>query len=450
MDFDLIVIGAGSGGLAAAKRAAKHGAKVALIEGDLVGGTCVIRGCVPKKLLVYGSIFRDNLNKASNFGLELRNIHFDQSVLLENVRQEVIRLNNLHVQFLQKAGVQLFRGWGSFIDEHSVVVKSSENKVLAVLKAENVLIAVGGRPRIPDIPGNELGWVSDDMFIQKKFPEKVTIVGAGFIACEFACILNALGVEVVQLIRGTRLLRGFDLEVVSILEKNMKDKGIHLMFGDQPIGITSKGNGLLISTSQGSDFETGAILFAIGRKPFLNGLNVDNAGLKVKEEKIIVDDMNRTNISNIFAVGDVTDRINLTPVAVDEGRALSDSLFGVKSRKVSYELVPSAVFSQPEIASVGMTEHEALDLYGKGNIKIYRSEFKAMSQAIPKTNEKCLLKLVVLSEDERIIGCHMAGEHSSEIIQMATIALRMGATKVDFDQTMALHPTVAEEFVTMI
>ena len=448
--FDLIVIGAGSGGLAAAKRAASYGARVALVEGDRVGGTCVIRGCVPKKLLVYGSLFREQLEVASSFGVEINDARIDAGVLLANVRHEVDRLNALHIDLLAKAGVELIPGWAKFSGPNSVSLSAgSSHKTNLEIQAPRILIAVGGRPHRPDIPGADLAWVSDDMFLQSSFPDQVVVVGAGFIACEFACILQGLGVQVIQLVRGDHLLRGFDRELSAAVQEGMQEKGIDIRFSYSPAAVEGQPGDLVLVSKSGERFSCGGVLLATGRRPFLQDLNLDAAGVELEGRRIPVDANQATNIPHIFAVGDVTDRINLTPVAIDEGRAFADSVFGQKPRQVNHNLVASAVFSQPELATVGLTEEQAIDQYGKDEIKVYRARFRSMAQALPKRGPRCLLKLIVDSNTDRILGCHMVGEHAAEIIQMASIAVGMGATKADFDRTMALHPTVSEEFVTM-
>ena len=448
--FDLIVLGAGSGGLAAAKKAAKHGASVAIVEGDLVGGTCVIRGCVPKKLLVCGSSLLESISSASSYGFDFDNLTINSEVLLANVRKEVQRLNELHENFLNKANVELVKGWGEFKNTNSVVIKNRKNgEILNELYGEKILIAVGGRPRKPIIQGSSLAWTSDDMFLLKSFPNEITIVGAGYIACEFACILQGLGVEVTQIVRGEHILRGFDFELSSALTEAMKSKGINLRFGENVSSIKGTPGSLMIKTSIGKEFHSNGLLFATGRQPFLEGLKLEQAGVEIIDNKIKVDSESTTNIPNIFAIGDVTNRINLTPVAIDEGRSFADRNFGKSNRKVNYELVPYAVFSQPEIASVGMTEETACESIGKDNIKVYRSIFRPLSKSISKQGSKCILKLIVDSNTNKVLGCHMIGDNASEIIQMASISLMLGANKSDFDNTMALHPTIAEEFVTM-
>ena len=456
--FDLIVLGAGSGGLAAAKRAAGYGARVAIVEGDRVGGTCVIRGCVPKKLLVYGSAYAHLLADAASYGWSMGEIRCDPPTLLRRVRAEVDRLNALHIQFLEKAGVELVRGWGRFTAPTTVAVSpvrgdagGAQEGDLRVLRAERILVAVGGRPHRPAIPGADLGWVSDDLFELESLPEEMVVVGAGFIACEFACILRGLGVRVTQLVRGDHLLRGFDREASAAVQEAMEASGIEIRLAHSPAAITGDcaPGDLTVTTQSGESIACGGVLFATGRRPFLQGLNLEAAGVALEGHRIPVDGEQGTNVPGIFAVGDVTDRINLTPVAVDEGRAFADSVFGNRPRRVDHNLVAMAVFSQPELATVGLSEEQAIARCGTGGVRIHRARFRPMSQALPARDPKVLLKLVVELSSGRVLGCHMVGEHAAEIIQMAAIAIGMGATKDDFDRTMSLHPSVAEEFVTM-
>ncbi|MCX5937991.1 MAG: glutathione-disulfide reductase [Cyanobium sp. LacPavin_0920_WC12_MAG_62_9] len=440
--FDLLVLGAGSGGLAAAKRAASYGAKVAIVEGDRVGGTCVIRGCVPKKLLVYGSAYRHLLGDAASYGWELGNYKPNPSTLLAHVRAEVDRLNQLHLGFLEKAGVKLIPGWGRFADGRTIAVGEQH------YSSDRILIGVGGRPQRPQIPGADLGWVSDEMFQLETLPERVVIVGAGFIACEFACILHGLGVQVTQLVRGEQILRGFDTETALVVQEAMQAEGIDLRCQVSPTSITGSPGALTVHT-QTDSLPCGGVLLATGRRPFLEGLNLEAAGVAVEGDRIGVDADQRTNIPHIYAVGDVTDRINLTPVAIDEGRAFADMVYGNKPRQVNHELVALAVFSQPELATVGLSEEQAVARCGAEGVRVYRAKFRPMAQALPKRGPAALLKLVVEIASGKVLGCHMVGEHSAEVIQMAAIAIGMGATKADFDRTMALHPSVSEEFVTM-
>ncbi|MBV2351214.1 glutathione-disulfide reductase [Synechococcus sp. HK05] len=447
--FDLVVIGAGSGGLAAAKRAASYGARVAIVEGDRVGGTCVIRGCVPKKLMVYGSAMRHHLHDAASYGWSIGETSHNSAELLQRVRAEVDRLNQLHIGFLEKAGVELVRGWGRFADANTVSVVDRSGSELQRLRGDRILIAVGGRPHRPEIPGAELGWVSDDMFELERLPERVVVVGAGFIACEFACILNGLGVQVTQLVRGDHLLRGFDLEASRAVQEAMEADGIDIRFTHSPAAIEGTPGDLTVISQSGERLPCNGVLLATGRRPFLQGLNLEAAGVAIEGHRIPVSAEQATNVSHIFAVGDVTDRVNLTPVAIDEGRALADTIWGRKPRQVDHALIASAVFSQPELSSVGLTEEAAIERYGADGVKVHRARFRPMSQALPARDPKVLLKLVVEQSSGKVVGCHMVGEHAAEIIQMAAIAIGMGATKADFDRTMALHPTVAEEFVTM-
>jgi len=441
--FDLLVIGAGSGGLAAAKRAARHGATVAIVEGDRVGGTCVIRGCVPKKLLVYGAEYRELLEEAGSFGWSVPGHRCDPSTLLANVRREVDRLNALHISLLEKAGVTLIPGWGRFEDAHTVVAGDQR------LQARHILIAVGGRPQRLPIPGGDLGWVSDDLFLQEQLPASVLIVGAGYIACEFAGILAGLGVAVTQVYRGQRLLRGFDAELVDAVQEGLQAQGVQLRPGLTPEAISAGSAGFSLSAG-GEELRADALLQATGRLPRLEGLALEAAGVHHDGRRIPVDAGQTTNVPHIHAVGDVTDRINLTPVAVDEGRALADALFAGGTRTVNHDLVASAVFTQPELATVGLSEEEAVARHGADGIQVFRARFRSLRQALPARGPRCLLKLVVDRSNDRVLGVHMVGSHAAEIIQMAAIAVGMGATKADFDRTMALHPSIAEEFVTMV
>ena len=448
--FDLLVLGAGSGGLAAAKRAARHGARVAIVEGDRVGGTCVIRGCVPKKLLVYGAQARHQLKDAPAYGLTLGAVESDVGELFRRVRAEVDRLNQLHLNFLDKAGVERIDGWGRFLSDRSIGIATERGgPIRQELSAAHVLVAVGGRPVRPDIPGVEHTWISDDMFNLEQLPQEVVVVGAGFIACEFACILRGLGVEVTQVVRGSGLLRGFDRELADAVLEGLRDQGIHVLLEQTVTAVRGQPGDLKVQLSDGLELPCGGVLMATGRRPWLEGLGLDAAGVVVENGRIRVDADSCTSVPHIYAVGDVTDRVNLTPVAIDEGRAFADSNFGGRSRQVNHELVASAVFSDPELATVGLSEEAAVARHGVEGVVIHRARFRSMSRALPASGARCLLKLVVDASTDRVLGCHMVGEHAAEIIQMAAIAVGMGATKADFDRTMALHPSVSEEFVTM-
>mgnify|MGYP002629901913 CR=1 FL=1 len=450
MDFDLLVIGAGSGGLAAAKRSARHGAKVAIVEADRVGGTCVIRGCVPKKLLVYGSEYKELFRDAKSFGWEASDPKLHSNILLQNVRNEVNRLNQLHINLLAQANVELISGMASFSDSHTIQVGDKN------YSAKNILIAVGGKPTRLPIPGGSLGWVSDDLFEQQSLPKSIVIIGAGYIACEFACILAGLGVSVTQIVRGNSILKGFDNELVLAVQAEMIEAGININFGCTPELIEHHGQGYIIScASMGSEantstiFEADALLQATGRLANLADLQLAAAGVLHEFNRILVNQSQQTNIDHIYAVGDVTNRVNLTPVAVDEGRAVADRLFASGNRIVNHALIATAVFTQPEFASIGLSEEAAIKSFGSDAVKVYRAKFRSLQQALPARGPRCILKLVVDIKTDRILGCHMVGSHAAEIIQMAAISIGMGATKKDFDNTMALHPSISEEFVTM-
>lgn len=450
LPFDLVVLGAGSGGLAAAKRAASYGARVAIVEGDRVGGTCVIRGCVPKKLLVYGAQARHQLADAPAYGLKLGPIQSDVPELLRRVRAEVDRINTVHKGFLEKAGVTLIPGWGRFTGPHNIgISKQRGGAISEEVTASRFLVAVGGRPARPQIPGIEKTWVSDDMFDLEDVPFSVLVVGAGFIACEFACILQGLGVSVTQVVRGPRLLRGFDIELTTAVLEGMRDRGIEVVFDQTVIAVEGDTGALTAQLSDGTSRACGGVLMATGRRPWLQDLGLQEAGINIEAGRIKVDSDSCTSVAHIAAVGDVTDRVNLTPVAIDEGRAFADSAFGTRHRRVDHELVASAVFSDPELATVGLSEEAAIERFGAEGVVIHRARFRSMSRSLPASGPRCLLKLVLEKASDRVLGCHMVGEHAAEIIQMAAIAVGMGATKADFDRTMALHPSVSEEFVTM-
>ncbi len=449
-EFDLIVVGAGSGGLAAAKRAASHGAKVAIIEVNKIGGTCVIRGCVPKKLMVYAANSRRNMISSGGYGLISKETTFNSNVLLNNVREEVSRLSEIHSNSLKKLNVKVFEGLGRFFNQNTIEVVCPKTKnILRKLSAKKILISVGGKPKKLNIPGIDLAWSSDDIFELKDFPKTLLIVGGGYIACEFASIFKNLGTEVTQLIRGKNLLNGFDKDLSSCLEKSMTSFGIDLIFKNQLKSI-KKINGDLESTLEsGNQFLTNNILIATGREPALKSLHLDSLNLKMNGTYLEVNEFNQTSNSNIFAIGDIIKKPNLTPVAIEQGRVFADNYFAYHKRKVNYENIPKAVFTIPEISTVGLSEEEAKEIYSEENIKIYKCSFTPMSNTFKKNKSNCMLKLVVNKKNDKVLGCHMFGEAASEVIQMVSISLNAGITKKDFDITMALHPTISEEFVTM-
>lgn len=449
-EFDLVVIGAGSGGLAAAKRAATYGAKVAVLEGSKVGGTCVIRGCVPKKLLVYAASSKKNIDLSEGYGLVNKFISFNSQTLLKNIKNEVSRLSDLHTKSLHKLNVEIINGWGRFLNDNELeVICPQTRNVLGKVKGNKILISVGGTPRKLDIYGKEFAWYSDDIFNLHKFPNSILIVGGGYIACEFACIFNNLGTKVTQVVRSKNLLNGFDSDLSKSLCENMINSGINILFEDQLDHVIKKNDSLIFHLKSGENFNHSNLLIAAGRVPNFQNLNLHNIGLKMNNGFIAVNDLNKTSKDNVFAIGDIVDHPSLTPVAIEQGRVFSDNYFGGLNRKVSYEFVPKAVFTDPEVSSVGLSEEEAESIFSKSNIQIFKCSFNPMSNTFKKKKSKCLLKLIVNKQNNRVLGCHMFGESAAEIIQMASIALNAGATKKEFDSTMALHPTISEEFVTM-
>lgn len=444
-DFDLFVIGGGSGGLSTARRAASYGAKVAVAEFDRLGGTCVNRGCVPKKLMVYASHFAAHAKEAAGYGWQFEPGTFDWSKMITAVNNEVARLNGIYKRMIDNAEVQLFASHARFLDAHTLEV--GDQKVTA----DKILIAVGGEPTKPEIPGIEHTITSDDIFHLPQQPQRVVILGGGYIGCEFACVLNGLGSEVVQVIRRDRILRGFDDDIRMEVQGAMVKHGIRIVTADIA-GIEKTDTGLQV-TLQGEKEETVLTdmlsLAALGRRPRLDNLGVENTQVEVVNGAIATDPYSHTAEANIFAVGDCTDRINLTPVAIQAGRAFADTVFGGQSRVMSYDNVPSAVFTTPEAATVGLTEAEAIERYGEDHLHTYRSRFRPMYYTLPNKDEKTLMKLVVHRETDKVLGAHMVGDGAAEIIQGVAIALNMGATKADFDATVGIHPSSAEEFVTM-
>ncbi len=449
-NFDLIVIGAGSGGLAAAKRAASYGAKVAIIEGSKIGGTCVIRGCVPKKLMVYAASSKNNIKNSSGYGISFKNLAFNSEILLKNVKDEVSRLSEMHLNALSKLNVKVFNGWGSFIDQNHIKISCpNSGKIINKIRGERILISVGGKSKQLDILGTEFLWSSDDLFEINSFPDSVLIIGGGYIACEFACIFRNLGIDVTQVIRSNNLLNGFDKDLSDSLKDTIISSGIDLLFNEELASVSKKEDTLEISFKSGLKRVFSSALVAAGRIPNLDNLELDSVGLEMNGKYLKVNEYNQTNKKNIFAIGDIIDRPNLTPVAIEQGRVFSDNYYGDLSRLVNYKFVPKAVFTIPELASVGLNEDEAIKKYSKDNIRIFKCKFVPMSNTFKNKKNKSMLKLIVRKNDDKILGCHMFGDASSEIIQMASIALNIGVTKKDFDITMALHPTVSEEFVTM-
>ncbi|MBD2362843.1 glutathione-disulfide reductase [Anabaena minutissima FACHB-250] len=446
-DFDLFVIGAGSGGIATARRAAEYGAKVGIAEFDRLGGTCVNRGCVPKKLMVYASRFPGIFAEAQGYGWSAVQSSLNWEDMITSVNNEVTRLNGIYQRMLDNSKVQIFQGRAIFIDNHTVEV--GETKVTA----DKILIAVGGTPVRPDIPGIEHALISDALFEMKPQPKRVVILGGGYIGSEFACILHGLGTEVIQVIRQDKILRGFDEDLRTEIQEGMIRHGIKIINNADIVSIekTDTGVSMMIKNDTEETILADAIsLAALGRKPNTDNLGLENTSVKLDQEgMVVVDRYSRTEEENIYALGDCTSKIQLTPVAINEGRAFADTAFGGKSRVMSYENIPTAIFTTPEAATVGLTEAEAIEEHGSDRIKVYRSRFRPMYYTLAGKEEKTLMKLVVNQETDQVLGAHMVGDHAGEIIQGIAIALKMGAKKADFDATVGIHPSSAEEFVTM-
>jgi glutathione reductase (NADPH) len=448
-DFDLFVIGAGSGGVRAARLAALSGAKVAVAEEYRVGGTCVVRGCVPKKFMVYASEVSSQLKTARGYGWSVGEASFDWKRFLHDKDVEIARLSGIYVTNLQKAGAHLLHGKAVVVDPHTVEVLAKDGgKDGGRYTARKILIATGGRPTRPDFPGAELGMTSDEAFHLAELPKRVLVVGGGYIAVEFAGIYNGLGVETTLLYRGANILRGFDDDVRSHLADELEKRGIKVVLGCSHERIEQTGAGLVSHLNNGLTFETDAVMFATGREPYVEGLGLDAVGVTLNERgAIVVDQHSKTSVDSIWAVGDVTDRINLTPVAIREGAAFAQTEFYDNPTSFDHDLVASAVFSQPPVGVVGLSEAEARHAFGK--VDIYRSVFRPMKVTFHGGQERCLIKLVVKQDDQTVVGVHVVGPDSPEIIQMAAIAVKMGVTKAQWDSTCAVHPTLAEELVTM-
>ena len=445
-DFDLFVIGAGSGGIAGAKRAAEYGVKVGIAENDRLGGTCVNRGCIPKKLMVYSSRFPAHFEEAQGYGWSPVQSTLDWSKLIVAVDKELKRLNGVYQGMLDKSGVETIKGYAKFVDSHTVEIGARK------VSADKILIAVGGRPVKPEnIPGIEHTIVSDNMFHLQEQPKRLVVLGGGYIGVEFACIMHGLGSEVTQIIRADKILRGFDSDLRSSLQEAMQQHGIKIFNNSQDIKIEKTPEGIKV-TAKGETEQVAIAdvvsLAALGRKPNIDKLALENVGVEVVKGAISVNECSQTSQENIYAVGDCTNRVNLTPVAIKEGRILADTTFGGKEGIMSYENIPSAVFSTPELATVGLTEEQAREKYGDA-VKIYRAKFRPLYHTLSGQEERTLMKLIVDQNSDRVLGAHMIGEHAAEIIQGVAIAIKTGGKKSDFDATVGIHPTAAEEFVTM-
>ncbi len=443
--FDLIVLGGGSGGIAAAVRAAEYGARCAVIEEHKLGGTCVNVGCVPKKIMWYGASIAHVLEDSADYGFDLNGTAFDWSKLKTSRDAYVARLNDAYRSRLQSKGIAEVRGHGRFVGERTIEVNGDR------LSADHVLVAVGGAPSWPDIPGAEHGISSDGFFELERCPERVVVVGGGYIAVELSGMFQALGAEVSMVIRRDLPLRGFDQSIREALQEALKDSGIEVLSETRVERVERNGNGRCVHLTQGRRIDgVDALLWAVGRSPRTADLGLETAGIESRNGGAIpTDPFQNTNAEGVYAVGDVTGHHELTPVAIAAGRRLSDRLFGgMSDRKLEYEMIPTVVFSHPTIGTVGLSEEQARATYGDG-VRAYEVRFTPMYHAFTRKKHKTVMKLVVVGDEERIVGCHILGLGADEMLQGFAVAIRMGATKRDFDDTVAIHPTSAEELVTM-
>jgi len=447
-DYDLFVIGAGSGGVRAARLAAMTGARVGVAEEYRVGGTCVVRGCVPKKFMVYASEFARDFEIARGYGWTVGEAKFDWRAFLANKDKEISRLSGIYTKNLNNAGADLVLGHAQFVDPHTLQL--TENGKTRQVTAAKVLIATGGRPKLPaDLPGIEHVITSEHAFHLDDLPKRMMIVGGGYIAVEFACIFHGLGVDVTLVYRGANLLRGFDEDVRTHLADELNKRGLKVMLSCRHERIEKRADGVLVSHFlEGLPIESDQVMFAVGRAPHVEGLGLDKAKVRLnKEGAVAVDAYSRTNVEHIWAVGDVTDRLNLTPVAIREAVAFAETVFHDRPTKFDHADVPTAVFSQPPIGVVGLTEAEARRQHHQ--VDIYLTRFRPMKLAFVADDERMLMKLVVERATGRVLGCHIVGHDGPEMIQLAAIAVKAGLTKAQWDATCALHPTAAEELVTL-
>lgn len=440
--YDLFVIGAGSGGVRAARMSAGFGAKVAIAEDHYLGGTCVNVGCVPKKLFVYASHFAEEFEIARGFGWDIENARFDWQHLIKNKNTEIKRLNGAYQKILDNAGVNTIIGRATLLNNNTVRINEKN------ITAERILIATGGWPSVPDFPGKEHVITSNEAFFLDSLPERIIIAGGGYIAVEFAGIFHGMGVDTTLLYRGPLFLRGFDQDLREILAEEMRKKGIHLVFNNNIAAIEKVKDKLKVRFKNNEIRETDLVMYATGRRPNTSNIGLEKTDVKLNADgAIIVNDLYQSTVPSIYAIGDVTDRVNLTPVAIAEGMALAKTLFGNQSTKVEYADIPTCVFSQPNLGTVGLTEEQARKKYG--DIAIYKTRFTPMKLSLTDSDEKTFMKLIVDKKSNRVAGVHMIGPDAGEIIQGIAIAMKAGATKAIFDSTIGIHPTSAEEFVTM-
>ena len=442
-DYDLFVIGAGSGGVRAARLAAQLGKRVAIAEEYRIGGTCVIRGCVPKKLLVYGSRYGAEIEDAWAFGWSYENVQFDWPKLIHNVQREVDRLNGAYTRTLEKAGVERFLTRATVAGPHNVTLADRDTPITT----EYILVATGGTPAFPNVPGSEHFISSNECFQLDALPESIVILGAGYIGMEFASIFAGLGVDVTVVYRGDQILRGFDMDLRDEVAEALRDRGVDLRMNTNISSIEKDDGGFQVALTDGDEIPASRVMAATGRRPNTSGLGLENIGVELgRNGRVVVDAYSKTSLDSIYAVGDATDRANLTPVAIREGTAFVETVFEGLPKAMDYSFIPTAVFTEPEIGTVGLGEEDARE---KHSVDIYKASFRPMRATISGRGEKVFLKLVVDADTDKVLGVHMVGPDAAEIAQMAAISLKLGATKTNFDSTMALHPSVAEELVTM-
>ncbi len=441
-DYDLFVIGGGSGGVRAARVAAQTGAKVALAEEDRYGGTCVIRGCVPKKLMVFASEYAGMAADAQSYGWTIHAGGFNWDTFREKLYAELDRLEGVYRNILANNNVETFDARARMVDAHTVELSDGSRKT-----AKHVLLAMGGRPVKPDTPGAELGITSNDIFHLEKLPGNILIVGGGYIACEFAGILNGLGCKVTQYYRGAQILRGFDGEARGLVSEEMIQRGVDLHLGTNILDMSKEGDKIRVKASNGDERLFDQVMFATGRVPNTDAMGLEEIGVELgRKGQVLVDDYSQTKVPSVYAVGDVTDRVNLTPVAIREGMAFVETVFNGNPTKPDHELIPTAIFTQPEMGTVGLSEEDAREIEP---IEVYCTSFKPMQQSFAGRADRVLMKLVVSQATRKVLGCHIVAPGAGEMIQLAGIAVKMGATKEDFDRTVAVHPTMSEEIVTM-
>ncbi|GLO73816.1 glutathione-disulfide reductase [Phaeobacter italicus] len=441
-DYDLFVIGGGSGGVRAARVAAAGGAKVALAEEDRYGGTCVIRGCVPKKLMVFASEYASVVEDAQAYGWDISAGDFNWDTFKGKLHNELDRLEGIYRNLLKNSGVESFDQRAKLADEHTVELADGTKKT-----AKHILVATGGWPSMPDIKGAELGISSNEIFHLDKLPENILIVGGGYIACEFAGIMNGLGVKTTQYYRGAQILRGFDDEARGLVSEEMCQAGIDLHLGTNVLEMRKEGDKIWVKATNGDETLFDQVLFATGRNPNADNLGLEALGIeRDRAGAIVVDDYSQTAVPSVYAIGDVTNRVNLTPVAIREGMAFVETVFNGNPTSPDHDLIPTAIFTQPEMGTVGLSEEDAAE---QEAIEVYATSFKPMQQSFAGRAQRVLMKLIVSKETRKVLGCHIVAPGAGEMIQLAGIAVKMGATKEDFDRTVAVHPTMSEELVTM-